>query len=150
VKKEFEAQGLAGGFDPKKFDAYVAVLVTASTRDKAQELLRTKMAKIESANALPPCPMCGSPVVRAPKWDRFFKRTDNRGWSCTAGGVQHFLLHNMKPAMEKFAAKWEFLDSLYEELRSGKITINEYEERINQRWNQGMQGPLTATETTRS
>lgn len=150
VKKEFDAQGLSGAFDPKKFEAYVAILITASNRDKAEVLLRAKMAALESANALPPCPVCGSPVVRATKWDRFFKKYP-RGWSCTTGGLQHFILHAMRPAMEAMAEKWKFLDSVYEELVSGKITRQEYEERIEAKWkNQSTQGPLTQTETTPS
>jgi hypothetical protein len=50
---------------------------------------------------LPPCPICGAKVSRAPMWDG--KYTHEFGWRCTQGGVAHFL----QQKMERICKNWK-------------------------------------------
>ncbi|MFZ6029753.1 MAG: hypothetical protein ACOYYS_18730 [Chloroflexota bacterium] len=40
-------------------------------------------------NPMPPCPVCGAATCRDRRWDG--RHTQEPGWSCTQGGVSHFL-----------------------------------------------------------
>lgn len=136
ARELFKAKGLNGTFDPSKYSEYMAVLVTESSREKALEALRTKIVNLNTKYELPECPICGKPMERAPKWDRFFKKYPV-GMSCSEGGVSHFLLSVMQPVFTRFAEKWRVIEEQYALLKDGKITQTEYEERIN-KWSQTM------------
>lgn len=129
----FKQKGLNGTFDPKRYEEYTAALVTEASREKALEALRTKAANLKRDNSLPDCPICGKPMERDHKWDRFFKRFPV-GMRCSEGGTEHFLISIMRPTFDRFAEKWSFINDQYSLLSSGEISVDEYERRISEKW----------------
>jgi hypothetical protein len=58
-----------------------------------------------------PCPICGAPTKRDPKWDFMYRKECNGlGWICTEGGSKHF-----------HSAAWAHLKPMFVESEREKL-----------------------------
>jgi hypothetical protein len=85
-------EGRYDTFEMSKLDEYKEAITTIHKLEEQQAAIE-RIKKYEEPDPIP-CPVCGAPTTGAIEWSG--KYTRKPGWTCSKGGISHFLQNKAK------------------------------------------------------